>query len=212
MFSGEISLTPRKLAGNGDGTFPLQTADDRGHGIFRRDFDTPMHMIGHQMPLNNPAFLLAGQFVKNRPQGFPDIAKECFTSSLWHKDDMILAIPSRMRQAVVGVRQRVLLSCGLIKPPKEHSTPGLLKALLVSLVKPVAYLKDRVRSRLLCGWAPYAGAVILPGRPEFPSWLGRDQKPRKPLSHIPDSHRYALSGHDDSPGDNRRQYGATHRV
>jgi hypothetical protein len=34
--------------------------------------------------------------------------------------------------------------CALIKPPEEHSTPGSLKALHVSLVEPVAYLKDRV--------------------------------------------------------------------
>src|SRR5215831_5110616 len=35
----------------------------------------------------------------------------------------------------------VLLRCALIKPPGENSTPGSLKAVLVSLVKPVAYLK-----------------------------------------------------------------------
>src|SRR5262249_42823389 len=38
----------------------------------------------------------------------------------------------------------VLLRCALIKPPGENSTPGTLKAVLVSLVKPVAYLKSRV--------------------------------------------------------------------
>src|SRR5262245_28244888 len=37
----------------------------------------------------------------------------------------------------------VLLRCALIKPPGENSTPGSLKAMLVSLVKPVAYLKSR---------------------------------------------------------------------
>src|SRR2546422_8964025 len=49
-----------------------------------------------------------------------------------------------MRQALIGVRHGVLLRCALIRPPEEHSTPGSLKALHVSLVKPVAYLKDRV--------------------------------------------------------------------
>jgi hypothetical protein len=33
---------------------------------------------------------------------------------------------------------------GLIKPLKEDSTPGTLKAVQVALVKPVAYLKYRV--------------------------------------------------------------------
>jgi hypothetical protein len=53
-----------------------------------------------------------------------------------------------------GVRQRVLLRYALIKPPEEHSTPGSLKAVQVSLVKPVAYLKDRVRARNLRPTAP----------------------------------------------------------
>jgi len=33
-------------------------------------------------------------------------------------------------------------------PPEEHSTPGTLKAVQVALVKPVAYLKDRVNQSL----------------------------------------------------------------
>src|SRR5712691_9250979 len=49
-----------------------------------------------------------------------------------------------MRQALIGVRHGALLRCALIKPPEENSSPGSLKALHVSLVKPVAYLKDRV--------------------------------------------------------------------
>ena len=58
---------------------------------------------------------------------------------------MVLALPTGRRQALRGVRHRVLLRYALIKPPEEHSTPGSLKALHVSLVKPVAYLKERVR-------------------------------------------------------------------
>src|SRR5947209_18291959 len=36
---------------------------------------------------------------------------------------------------------------GLIKPRRENSTPGTLKAVQVTLVKPVAYLKYRVKRR-----------------------------------------------------------------
>jgi hypothetical protein len=32
----------------------------------------------------------------------------------------------------------------LIKPPRENSTPGTLKAVQVTLVEPVAYLKSSV--------------------------------------------------------------------
>ena len=142
MLPGKIPLTPGKLPGNDHRTFSLQKPHDRGHGIVGRDCNTHVHMIRHQMPCDNPTVLLTSQLVKNGPQGLPDLAKERFTSSLWDKDNMVLAIPPRMRQALVGVQQRVLLSWGLIKPLKENSTPGSLKALLVSLVKPVAYLKD----------------------------------------------------------------------
>src|SRR4030095_16089779 len=45
----------------------------------------------------------------------------------------------------------VLLRCALIKPPGENSTPGSLKAVLVSLVKPVAYLNNRVMAPLYPG-------------------------------------------------------------
>ena len=121
--------------------FPFKNPMTEARHIWE-GFDTHMHMIGPQVSLDNPACLLPGQLVKNRPQGFPDIPKERFAAPLWHKDNMVFAIPSCMRQALVGVRHSVLLSSGLIKPRKENSTSGSLKAFLVALVKPVAYLED----------------------------------------------------------------------
>jgi hypothetical protein len=82
--------------------------------------------------------------MKDWPQSFSDVAKQRFTSSLWDKDDVILAIPTGMRQALIGVRHGFSFRCALIKPPEGNSTPGTLKAVLVSLVKPVASLKNRV--------------------------------------------------------------------
>src|SRR5438874_10317828 len=105
------------------------------------------HIYSYALPqselLGNGAItpLLTGQFMEDRPQGFPNGAVQGLPAPLGHKHHVILAIPPGMRQALIGVRHRVLLRCALIKPPEENSTPGSLKALLVSLVKPVAYLK-----------------------------------------------------------------------
>ena len=96
------------------------------------------------MAFNNPTFLLTCQLMEDGPQGFPNLAIHGLSAPLGYKHNVVLAIPSRMRQALIGVRHGVLLRCALIRPPEEHSTPGSLKALHVSLVKPVAYLKDRV--------------------------------------------------------------------
>src|SRR5262249_37633296 len=69
-----------------------------------RDLDTHMHVIRHHVAFQNAAFLLAGQLVKDGPQGFANVAKQGFPSSLRDKDNVILAIPTRMRQALIGVR------------------------------------------------------------------------------------------------------------
>src|SRR6266581_1018294 len=63
-----------------------------------------MHMIRHHVAFNDAAFLLPGQFMKDWPQRFADVAKQRFTSSLRDKDNVILAIPTGMRQALIGVR------------------------------------------------------------------------------------------------------------
>src|SRR5262249_59015821 len=115
------------------------------------------------MAFNDATLLLAGQLMKDWPQGFANVVKEGFPSSLRDEYNMILAIPTGMRQALIGVRHGVLLRCALIKPPEEHSTPGSLKAVLVSLVEPVAYLKDRVRESFPISYIAKERPLILRG-------------------------------------------------
>src|SRR6266545_5010942 len=112
--------------------------------MLRGNLHAYMDMIRHQVAFNDPAFLLTCQLMEDGPQGFPNVAIHGLPAPLGDKYDVIIAIPPRMRQALIGVRHGVLLRCALIRPPEEHSTPGSLKALHVSLAKPVAYLKDRV--------------------------------------------------------------------
>src|SRR5439155_23546001 len=113
--------------------------------MLRGNLHAYMDMIRHQVAFNDPAFLLTCQLMEDGPQGFTNVAIHSLPAPLGDKHDVVLAIPPRMRQALIGVRHGVLLRCALIRPPEEHSTPGSLKALHVSLVKPVAYLKDRVK-------------------------------------------------------------------
>ena len=54
---------------------------------------------------------------------------------------------------MMGAQHGGSLQCALSKPPEENSTPGPLKAVQVSLVKPVAYLKDQVTGVARCGAA-----------------------------------------------------------
>src|SRR6266581_5446260 len=112
--------------------------------MLRGNLHAYMDMIRHQVAFNDPAFLLTCQLMEDGPQGFTNVAIHGLPAPLGDKHDVVLAIPPRMRQALIGVRHGVLLRCALIRPPEEYSTPGSLKALPVSLVKPVAYLKDRV--------------------------------------------------------------------
>src|SRR5262249_51680538 len=49
-------------------------------------------------------FLLAGQRVQDRPQGFTNMAKQGFPASLRDEDNVGLAMPTRMREALIGVR------------------------------------------------------------------------------------------------------------
>src|SRR6266508_2119874 len=121
--------------------------------MLRGNLHAYMDMIRHQVAFNDPTFLLTCQLMEDGPQGFPNVAIHGLPAPLGDKHDVVLAIPPRMRQTLIGVRHWVLLRCALSRPPEEHSTPGSLKALHVSLVKPVAYLKDRVTNppaRALC--------------------------------------------------------------
>jgi hypothetical protein len=63
-----------------------------------------MPVIWHHVAFQDAAFFQAGQRVKDRPQGFAQMAKQGFPSSLRDADNVILAMPTGMRQALRGVR------------------------------------------------------------------------------------------------------------
>jgi hypothetical protein len=64
---------------------------------------------------------------------------------------MVLAIPLGMRQALVKFRHIVFLLRLGSSHRGSYFTPGTLKAVLVTLVKPVAYLRVLVKPATIAG-------------------------------------------------------------
>ena len=83
-------------AGNSDGTLPFQKPDHRSYRVLGWNGDAHVHMVWHQMPLNDLAFLLLGQRVEDRTQLPTSWAKYCLPSPFGHEYDMILAVPFGM--------------------------------------------------------------------------------------------------------------------
>jgi hypothetical protein len=144
VFTRAMALSSATLPGDGDGTLPLQAAEHSGHGLLWGDLEAYMPMLRPQVACKNAACLLTSPRREDWPHSCPPVAIQALPAPLGYTHHVIRAMPPRRRQALIGVRHAVLLRCVLIKPPEENSTPGSLKAVQVSLVKPVAYLKDRV--------------------------------------------------------------------
>src|SRR5215831_13349274 len=101
VLAREIAIMAPKLAGDGNRTFALEKPNDRCHGMLGRDLDAHMHMIWHHMSLDDAAFLLAGQLMKDWPKLTTNLPKQLLPATFGHKHNMVLAIPARMRQALI---------------------------------------------------------------------------------------------------------------
>ena len=60
-----------------------------------------MHMVRHQMTLQNLAFFLPRQCVEDRTPLLPRLAKNGFPTPLGHENYMVLAVPFGMGQGLV---------------------------------------------------------------------------------------------------------------
>src|SRR5215468_11876693 len=101
VLARESAIMAPKLAGDGKRTLALEKPNDRCHGMLGRDLDAHMHMIWHHMSLNDAAFLLAGQLMKDWPELTTNLPKQLLPATFGHKHNMVLAIPARMRQALI---------------------------------------------------------------------------------------------------------------
>jgi hypothetical protein len=123
----------------------FEEPNDGGNRVFRRNFNAPMHMIRHQMSLHNATLFLTGQFMKNRSQKLSNVPKHHLAAIFRDKDNVILAVPLGMRQALIQFRHCFfLLRMYGSSHRRRYFTAGTLKAFRVALVKPVAYLRYSV--------------------------------------------------------------------
>ena len=60
------------------------------------DGDAPMHVVRHQMTLDNLAFLLPGQRVEDRTQLPARLAEYGLPTPFGHENNVVLAVPFRM--------------------------------------------------------------------------------------------------------------------
>ena len=80
---------------NGDRTLPFQKPNHGSYRVLGENRDTDMHMVRHQMPFDNLAFLLPGQRMENLSQMTTRLPEYYFAPSLGHEHN-ILAVPLRM--------------------------------------------------------------------------------------------------------------------
>ena len=52
-----------------------------------------MHVVGHQVPLHDLAFLLFRQCMENRSQLTANVPEDGFPPPFGHEDNMVLAVP-----------------------------------------------------------------------------------------------------------------------
>jgi hypothetical protein len=85
MLTREVALLAPKLSCYGNRTLAFQEANHLRNGILGRDGQTHMHMIRHDMTLNNLTLLLAGQGMEDRSQLPPNLAIQLAPPSLGTK-------------------------------------------------------------------------------------------------------------------------------
>src|SRR5665213_618880 len=73
--------------------FPLDEADHLCHGVFRWDRYHHVHMIGHQMPFLDRAFLLLGQSAEHLPQVAAQLRIQRLPAAFGNEHDMVFALP-----------------------------------------------------------------------------------------------------------------------
>ena len=92
---GECALFGEHVVGS-DGTLPLEKSHDIGHGVFGRNAQHHVHVIGTGIALEDFDVLLFREFSNNLTDGNPDWTEEDSFSVLWYNDHVVLAIPDHV--------------------------------------------------------------------------------------------------------------------
>jgi len=96
MLAREVSLLAAQ-SGYGDCALPFEKPDHRSHRVFGGNRDTHMHVIRHQMPLQNLALFLPGQSVEDFPHVLTRLSKQHLAPPIGYEHDMVFAHRERDR-------------------------------------------------------------------------------------------------------------------
>ena len=81
----------------------LDVPDDLRDRILRRDREHHVHVVGHQVPLLDAAFLLLRKRPEDRPEVAAQLSVEHLPPAFRNEHDVVLALPLRMVEVVVFV-------------------------------------------------------------------------------------------------------------
>jgi hypothetical protein len=81
-------------SGYGDSALPFEKTDHRSHRELGGNRYTHMHMVRHQVSLQNLALFLPGQCVEDFSQLPTRLSKQHLAPSLGDEHDMVFAVPS----------------------------------------------------------------------------------------------------------------------
>ena len=95
MLAREIPLFTAQ-PGNGNRTLPFEKPDHRSHWMLGRNGDAHVHMVWHQMSLQNLTFFLPCQRMKDLPQMTARLPEDGFPPPFRHEHNMVLAVPFGM--------------------------------------------------------------------------------------------------------------------
>ena len=96
MLPREVPLLAAQ-SGYGDSALPFEKPDHRSHRVLGGNRYTHMHMIRHQVSVQNLAFFLPGQSVEDLSQVPARLSKQHLAPSLGNEHDRVFAVPSSMR-------------------------------------------------------------------------------------------------------------------
>ena len=82
-------------------TLSFKKADHRRHLILGRYLDALLHVISHQVSFDDSTFFLPCQFVKYASELATKFPIKHIAASFGNKDNLILAIPLRVGQALI---------------------------------------------------------------------------------------------------------------
>lgn len=92
VFAGEVSLLSAQAC-NRNGTLPRQEPNHRGDWVLGWNRDTHVHMVRHQMPFHNLAFLLFRQRLEHCSQLLAYLPEDHFPAPFGNDYHVILAVP-----------------------------------------------------------------------------------------------------------------------